>query len=158
MRDKDIFVHLFEVAKQSKDPRGVVSAALVSDDQILLSAASSDDGVRHAEDILFENARSKNISLDKSIALYATLEPCNKRSRAGMLDCVTQIIDAKIGSVVFGARDPDQSEVTRLRLKEAGVGLQQVHDSEIIRKCAQIFNESVTPEHKETDVTLKPVD
>jgi pyrimidine deaminase RibD-like protein len=119
---------------------------------------SSDDGLRHAEDILFEAATKGGLALGKDVVLYATLEPCSKRSIKGTPDCVTQIIGAGIGSVVFGARDPKQSDETNRRLTETGVSIRQINDLAIVKRCADIFNESVTPEHREVDVTLKPGD
>ncbi len=158
MTDQDIFQHLFTVAATSKDPRGVVSACLVENGTILASAASSDDGVYHAEDILFAEAAKNGLSLSKQTILYATLEPCGKRSRSGMIDCVTHIIDAGIGEVVFGARDPEQSAFSKTRLPAAGIAIRQVADSTIIQECARIFNTSVTMENARLDVTFKPVD
>lgn len=156
MTDQDIFEKLFEVSKSSKDPRGVVTACLVQDGSIIAAAASSDDGVRHAEDILFEQCKNNALVLNQEAVLYATLESCNKRSKEGMIDCVTQIIDAGIGSVVFGARDPLQSDQTTERLMAANIFIHQVADPAIVERCAKIFNDSVAAEHKGIDVDLKP--
>jgi pyrimidine deaminase RibD-like protein len=158
MNEKAIFEHLFTVASQSQDPRGVVSACVVLDGEIIDSAASSDDGIRHAEDILFENLKKKEIVLSKNHILYATLEPCTKRSFEGLIDCTTQIIESGLGKVVFGVKDPGQSVVTQKRLTAAGIEIHQIEDVDIVKHCAEIFNSSVTPEHVDVDVTLKPIE
>lgn len=158
MNEREVFEYLYEVAQKSQDPRGIVSSCVVEDGKIVLSAASSDDGLWHAEDLLFKEAKEQGIVFSKDSVLYATLEPCSKRSKPGMVDCVTGIIEAGIGSVVFGARDPSQSVETTKRLREAGVSIRQTSDAEVIKRSADIFNESVTPEHKDVDVTLKPID
>ncbi|MDB5254021.1 MAG: diaminohydroxyphosphoribosylaminopyrimidine deaminase [Parcubacteria group bacterium] len=158
MNEKAIFEHLFAVASQSQDPRGVVSACVVLDGQIVASAASSNDGIRHAEDVLFEDLKKNGIALTKNHILYATLEPCTKRSFEGLIDCTTQIIESGIGKVVFGARDPGQSIVTQKRLSSAGIEIHQTADADIVKHCAEIFNSSVTPEHAGVDVTLKPLE
>lgn len=158
MTDKDVFQHLFTVAKSSKDPRGVVTACLVKNGEIIATAASSDDGVRHAEDVLFKHCRENGIPTDSEVTLYATLEPCNKRSVEGRIDCVTQIIDGGVSEVVFGARDPLQSDETARRLNAAHISIRQSSDSDVVKRSAEIFNESVTDEHKGVDVELKPED
>lgn len=157
MTEREIFNHLFEVAGLSKDPRGIVSGCLVQNDEIVLSAASADDGIRHSEDILLEKVKIKNLEITPNLVLYSTLEPCNKRSKPGMIDCTTLIINAGIKNVVFGASDPDHSEVTLKRFREAGISVRQTDDIVVIRKCAEIFNSSVTAEHIDVDVKLKPL-
>ena len=156
MNETDIFNHLFSVAAQSKDPRGVVAACLIEDGVILISKASSDDGIHHAEDLLFAECIEKHIPISKNTTLYATLEPCTKRSRSGMTDCVSHIIASGIGHVVFGARDPDHSATAKTRLNEAGISIQQMTDPDVVRRCAKIFNQSVTKDHAGIDVQLKP--
>ena len=158
MTDEQIFGHLFETATKSKDPRGIVSACLVKDGEIIASAASSDDGVRHAEDILLEIARKKNIQISSELSLYSTLEPCTKRSNPELTDCTSLIIESQITNIVYGASDPDHSEVGKQRFRDAGVNLFQTIDSSIIRRCAEIFNDSVTKEHIGIDVKLKPTE
>ncbi|MEK9151555.1 MAG: hypothetical protein AAB547_02900 [Patescibacteria group bacterium] len=158
MNDKQVFEHLFLIASQSKDPRGIVAACLVSNNEIIASAASSDDGILHAEDILFQEVQERSVAVPQGSTLYATLIPCSKRTTPGMVDCVSPIVSNKISSVVYGASDPDQAVLTKERLSQAGIRLRQVSDSEIIKRCAEIFNASVTEEHRNTDVKLKPTE
>lgn len=158
MTDEQIFEHLFETAAQSKDPRGVVSACLVRDNEIIVSAPSSDDGIRHAEDIVLEIVREKNIQISDAVILYSTLEPCTKRTNPALKDCTSLIIESGIKSVIYGASDPDHSEIARQRFTEVGVNLRQVSNSLIIKRCAEIFNDSVTEDHIGVDVKLKPTE
>jgi hypothetical protein len=60
MNIQRVFNHLFEVAKKSKDPEGVVVACLVKGDTILISSPSASDGVRHAEDLVLELAANNH--------------------------------------------------------------------------------------------------
>ena len=117
MDDKAIFERLFEESGKSKDPRGVVASSLVKDGEITAIAVSSDDGKDHAENIMLRGIQS----IPDGTALYCTLEPCSKRSSSGMIDCVTDIIRVGIKEVVYGASDPKQTEMTKMRLVEAGI-------------------------------------
>lgn len=152
MDDKAIFETLFEEAKKSKDPKGVVATCLAVNGSIIATAVSSDDGIDHAENVML----SAMANAPEGSVLYCTLEPCSKRNNSGMIDCVTDIIRVGIREVVYGASDPKQSETTKKRLDEAGVILRQVNNSEIIRQCAIIFNDSVSEENKWL-VDLKPI-
>ena len=153
MEDKTIFDQLFEAATHSKDPKGVVTSCVVDGGQVIAIAASSDDGKEHAENVML----GKMSSVPMGAVLYCTLEPCSRRTDPTMRDCVSDIIKSGIKEVVFGARDPKQSELTHKRLGEAGVSIRQVTDAEIIKKCAEIFNESVSSDHAGVDVDLKPI-
>lgn len=155
MDDTAIFEHLFEVAKRSRDPRGVVASCIVRDGRIIAAAPSASDGIRHSEDIALEQI--SGIDASASLVLYTTLEPCSRRTKPGMIDCTTLIIAAGISRVVYGASDPDHSEMTRTRLSEAGITDEQVQNTYLVRRCAEIFNNSVTNEHKHVDVKLKPL-
>lgn len=158
MTDKQIFEHLFKTATRSKDPRGIVSACLIKDGEVIASAASSDDGVRHAEDILLEIVRKVNIKISDKVSLYSTLEPCTKRTNPTLRDCTSLIIESGITKVVYGASDPDHSKIGKRRFSEAGVDLVQITDPFLIKRCAKVFNDSVTEEHIGTDVKLKPTE
>ncbi|MEK7113455.1 MAG: hypothetical protein AAB873_01365 [Patescibacteria group bacterium] len=156
MTEKEIFEHLFEISKQSKDPRGVVSVCLVDDDKILISKPSADDGIYHAEDLLIKEIIKNGITFSTDATLYSTLHPCSKRSNPALKDCASQIIDIGIKKVVFGAKDPKQFEATQKRFAETDIEFRQTKDTEIIRRCALIFNDSLSPDQK--DVNLKPLE
>ncbi len=153
MDEVAIFEHLFVAAKESKDSKGVATACLVVDGEIIHTAASSDDGGEHAENVLLDSVAEVPVKA----VLYTTLEPCYVRSNPDQTDCVTCIIENGVRTVVFGARDPSQSEGTCQRLKEAGVEMRQAQDPEVVRKCAEVFNQSVEPGRIGVDVDLKPL-
>jgi pyrimidine deaminase RibD-like protein len=155
---KQIFEHLSEIAQRSKDPRGAVSACLVKNNEVIASAASSDDGLRHAEEILLEIVRAENITITPEIILYSTLEPCTKRTNIELKDCTSLIIESGISKVVYGASDPDHSEINKRRFSERGISLEQVSNPLIIKRCAEIFNNSVADEFINTSVKLKPTE
>lgn len=153
MTDDEVFENLFEKASGSKDPRGVVSACLFKEGKILFSFASADDGVRHAEDLLLKYIRVNNISISEEMILYSTLEPCTKRSNPILTDCTSLIIKSNIKNIVYGASDPDHSEITKERFLKENINMRQVANPNIIKKCAEIFNNSV----KESNIKFKPI-
>lgn len=144
MTVKEIFEHLFEVAKTSKDPEGVVAACLVKDGEIIVSSPSADDGVRHAEDLVIEKAEKRGVEIDKDHILYTTLEPCSYRSPENKVeDCTTIIMNAGIRHVIFAANDPEYSKEANTRFEKAGVKYQQIKDKEIIRRSIKLFNATI---------------
>jgi pyrimidine deaminase RibD-like protein len=144
MTDKYIFKHLFEIAKDSKDPEGVVTACLVKEGKILVSSPSADDGIRHAEDLVIDKAHQEGIKIDDGMILYTTLEPCSYRSPQNKVkDCTTIILKAGIKHVVFAANDPEFSKEARKRFKKSGVSYRQIKDKAIIRKSIEIFNGTI---------------
>ena len=153
MNDKEIFNLLFKIAASSSDPKGVACACLVRGGVVMSSSASSDDGVGHAEYILLGD----RVIEDDNVVLYITLEPCSERSDINNESCVSKIISSGIKSVVFGASDPGQSGHTTKLLKEAGIRIKQVDDTEIIRRSAELFNTTVDSKFSETEVPRKPL-
>lgn len=144
MNQREIFRKLFDIAKTSKDPEGVVAACLVKDWEILVSSPSAEDGIRHAEDLVIEKARKAGIKIDQSITLYTTLEPCSYRSPQNRVeDCTTIIINAGIKNVVFAAPDPEYSKDARNRFLAAGVDYKQIKEKDIIRKSIELFNSTI---------------
>lgn len=157
MIEREIFETLFKTAKASKDPRGTVASCLVQNDTILLCVASADDGIRHSEDLLLEKIKESGITITNDQIIYCTLEPCVKRSRPEMKDCTTLLIESGIKNIVYGARDPEHSEIARQCFSDARILLKQTEDKEIIKECASIYNESVDTTTA-PDITLKPLD
>lgn len=139
LTDREIFNELFEVAKTSHDPEGVVAAALVREDKILIALPSSDDGSVHAEDRVLQEAEKSGIQIQPGDILYTTLEPCNTRTERGT-DCVSLLIRLGIKSVVYAAKDPPQSEETQKRLTEHSIHFRQVSDKDIIQQAVDLFN------------------
>lgn len=83
MTEQETFEHLFEVAKTSKDTRGVVAAALVERGKILVSCPSSHDGVEHAEYRVLQEAAKRGIRIHNQHFLFVTVVPCGKRNPKG---------------------------------------------------------------------------
>lgn len=100
-------------------------------------------------------SQAKNLSFE-GVTLYSTLEPCTKRTNPALRDCSLLIIESGIANVVYGASDPDHSEVCKQRFEKARVNLKQTKNPLIIKRCADIFNNSVTEDHIGVDVKLKP--
>lgn len=144
MNTKLIFDHLFEVAKTSRDPEGVVAACLVRSGEILVSSASSDDGQYHAEYLVIQKAKDKDIRIDKDDILYTTLEPCSDLPNVNDgRDCVSCILEAGIKKIVFGANDPEYSKQAEKRLKSQGVNYRQIKNKKLIQKCADLFSSTI---------------
>jgi len=119
-----------------------VGCVIVGPDQKVLSTGYTgelkepDGKFRHAEDVAIAKARHLNIDLSNSV-LYSTLEPCSIRA-SGKTPCVARIIDAKIPTVVFGARepyDPDLDIVCEGRTILAHKGVNVVHIKEMESQC-----------------------
>lgn len=139
MNDKQIFTHLFEIAKTSKDQEGVVAACLVKNGQILVSSPSADDSIRHAEDLVIAKAQKQGIILDENIILYTTLEPCSIRDK-NIADCTSIILKTGIKTIIYAAQDPEYSQDAKQRFLKAGVNYQQIKDEAIIAQAIELFN------------------
>jgi pyrimidine deaminase RibD-like protein len=143
MSEQDIFEHLFSLFDSSDDQDGVVAACLVRDGNILAAAVSTGAGV-HAEYALLQNLRDEGISIQETDVVYATIEPCGKRTPGGrgehMGDCTTNLINAGVKRVVYGASDSDASAQTRHKFAEARVSFQQSTDQAIVQKAVDYFN------------------
>jgi pyrimidine deaminase RibD-like protein len=144
MRDREVFDALFDVARSSKDPEGVVAAGLVKRGALVVAAASADDGVAHAEYLVIRAARARGIPIEADDVLYTTLEPCSGTAAANDgADCATWLIRAGVRHVVFAARDPEHSVTTGRRLRAAGVGVRQVGDPATVRRAVDLFNSTL---------------
>lgn len=137
----NIFLFLLTLAKTSHDTEGAVAACLVRDDRIFLSSPSADDMIRHAEDLIIEQAKKKGITIRGDDVLLTTVEPCSERSpERHMIDCTSLIIQAGIKHVIYAAIDPYQHEETKRKCREADVELIQVHDKSIQENARNLFN------------------
>ncbi len=154
MNEKEVFDFLFETAKKSKDPKGIVSACLVDNGNVIAYSANSDDGIYHAETILTDEILKKKILFSSEAVLFSTLLPCCERQNPALKSCADAIIEAGIKNVIFGAQNPDCFSKTGEKFAKAGVSMRQASDPEIVRRCALTFNESVAKDRK--DVKLKP--
>ena len=122
LTEKEIFHHLFEIAKTSKDPEGVVAACLVKDKRIFVISPSSDDSIYHAEFLVVKKAKESGIPIDNECILYTTLEPCSDLPAVNDgIDCTTCLLDAGVKMIVYGANDPEYSKAAGNRFRKAGV-------------------------------------
>lgn len=115
-----------EEAKKTKfedeTPRPFVGALVVKDDLEVGRShrGRAGEGV-HAEHGLLDVELS---TIDLTGAtLYSTLEPCTARRGKAEIECVQRIIARKIGRVVIGTLDPNQTIKGEgvWRLREAGI-------------------------------------
>ncbi|MCP3981341.1 MAG: tRNA-specific adenosine deaminase [bacterium] len=121
--------HALELAREAGKAGEVpVGAVVVLDGTIVGSGANSpigsNDPTAHAEIVALRDAaeRAGNYRLTGA-TLYATVEPC--------LMCFGAAIHARIGRLVYGARDPKVGTTSRIdALTPAGVGLN--HEFEVI--------------------------
>lgn len=97
--------HALSLADRAEQQGEVpVGAVVVLDDEIIGEGwnqpITSNDPTAHAEIIALRNAAKHldNYRFPKETSLYVTLEPCSM--------CAGAIIHARIGRLVFGARDP----------------------------------------------------
>lgn len=143
--DEEVFAFLFDLAKVSKDPEGVVAACLLRDGQTLASSASSDDGRYHAEYLVVQQLREHGLVADERCVLYTTLAPC---SEASMIndghDCTTRLLEAGVRHVVFAADDPEYAKTTEARIRAIGGTYRQVGDREIIQRAIRLFNATIS--------------
>lgn len=141
MDDTAIFERLFDVARTSKDPEGVVAAALVRDGIVLAACASSDDGRFHAEYLVVRRALDGGLPIDAACVLYTTLIPCSDLPAANDgADCTTCLLEAGVRHVVFAALDPEHGVAARARFERAGGTCRQVGDPGIVERARDLFN------------------
>src|SRR3989344_7232554 len=131
------------ISKQSNDTRGVVTACLVRNGNIVADGYSTDDGI-HAEYALLQKLSAQNEKIQPEDIIYTTVEPCGKRTPGGrgekMGDCTTNLIKAGAKHIIYAAQDPDSSEATRHRFSQVEVTLIQVKNKTIIDKAIRLFN------------------
>ncbi len=140
MNEKQIFEKMFNIAKNAKDPKGIVSACLVCEGEIVDIATSAEDGIDHAEKILLER---NNFNNSEKLTLYSTLEPCSKRSNQNLRSCTDYIIESGIKKVVYAANDLSQHIATKQKFKENNITFIQTKNTKIIQKSQNLFNSSV---------------
>lgn len=138
MSEKEIFGYLFDLVRNSKDKEGSVAACLTRKGEILLSFASSDDSMFHAEELLVQEAIEEGVEIKSSDVLYTTVEPCSKR-KSGKTDCCSLIIKSGIKKVVFAIPDPPFTKETQGIMKDGGVKLRQTKYQDIIEKARSLF-------------------
>lgn len=139
MNHTDIFRQLIEAGQESNDPRGVVTAGLVRQGDLIAVQGSGDEGRRHAEDLLLERVEREDLILPDD-ELFVTLIPCIQRSIEGMTSCARLLVEAGVQRVVFAAGDPSQNEATIRYLRQHDVELVQAGRRQIREQARQLFN------------------
>jgi diaminohydroxyphosphoribosylaminopyrimidine deaminase/5-amino-6-(5-phosphoribosylamino)uracil reductase len=109
-------LELAERGRGTTQPNPVVGAVLVRDGEIVGEGWHERKGEAHAE----VNALAAAGDRARGSTLYVTLEPC---AHVGATPpCAQALIDAGVGKVVVGTRDPDPNAAGGLeQLREAGV-------------------------------------
>lgn len=85
-------------------PNPCVGAVLVDGSHIVAGGWHTKYGAPHAERECLKSARAKGIN-PAGMTMYVTLEPCNHHGKTP--PCTEAIIEAGIGKVVVGMRDPN---------------------------------------------------
>jgi pyrimidine deaminase RibD-like protein len=142
--ERDIFNRLLEFAADAIDPNGLVAAGLAQNGELKLMSVSAEDGLRHAEDLVLEQANNMGLAIDEETVLLVTLEPCSERSpERNLSDCATMIINSNIKKVIYAAQDPQFSPDTKKRFLEAGIDYIQIDDPQIIEDSRNLFNSTL---------------
>ncbi|GAB7023882.1 bifunctional diaminohydroxyphosphoribosylaminopyrimidine deaminase/5-amino-6-(5-phosphoribosylamino)uracil reductase RibD [Salidesulfovibrio brasiliensis] len=129
-----------ELARQGRGPTApnpCVGAVLVHDGRIVAEGWHTRVGRLHAERECLADATEKGVLERISAAdctLYVTLEPCNHHGRTP--PCTEAILEAGIGEVVVGFRDPNPVAAGGIeRLESAGV---RVHTGVLEQQCRDL--------------------
>lgn len=85
-------------------PNPCVGAVLVHNNEIVAGGWHTQYGALHAERECLADARDKNID-PRGMTMYVTLEPCNHHGKTP--PCTQALVEAEIGTVVIGTRDPN---------------------------------------------------
>lgn len=124
--DEGLMARAVELARKGRGataPNPCVGAVLVHEGTVLAEGWHTRVGCLHAERECLAEAARKDVFASHSPAdcvLYVTLEPCNHHGRTP--PCTEAILEAGIGEVVVGFRDPNPLAAGGLeRLRENGV-------------------------------------
>ena len=119
-REREVMrLAIAEAEKGRTSPNPRVGAAIVRDGRVIATGHHRKAGAAHAEVDAIARATGP---LDRA-TLYVTLEPCNHQGRTG--PCTEAIIEAGIGRVVIGCRDPKPHVPGAIdRLEGSGIEVQ----------------------------------
>jgi len=115
--ERDVMTQAIAEAKRGRpSPNPRVGAAIVRDGALVALGYHAQAGQAHAEVDAIRNAGS---DIDGA-TIYVTLEPCNHHGRTG--PCTEAILEAGLGRVVIGCRDPAPHVAGAIeRLRAGGV-------------------------------------
>lgn len=112
-------VELARKGRGATAPNPCVGAVLVRDGRIVAEGYHTRHGELHAERECLADARRKDID-PKGLTMHVTLEPCNHQGKTP--PCTEGLIEAEIGKVVVGTRDPNPVAAGGVeRLKAHGI-------------------------------------
>jgi diaminohydroxyphosphoribosylaminopyrimidine deaminase/5-amino-6-(5-phosphoribosylamino)uracil reductase len=116
-REREVMSLAIAEAKRGRtSPNPRVGAAIVRNGEIIATGHHRKAGEAHAE----VDAMARTTGPLSGATLYVTLEPCNHQGRTG--PCTSAIIEAGIGRVVIGCRDPEPHVPGAInRLERAGI-------------------------------------
>ncbi|MBI9080124.1 MAG: bifunctional diaminohydroxyphosphoribosylaminopyrimidine deaminase/5-amino-6-(5-phosphoribosylamino)uracil reductase RibD [Pseudodesulfovibrio sp.] len=97
-------VELANLGRGATAPNPCVGAVLVHNGQIMAEGWHTRYGKLHAERECLADALNKGIN-PEGMTMYVTLEPCNHHGKTP--PCTEALIQAQIGKVVVGTRDPN---------------------------------------------------
>ena len=109
---------LAERGRYSAAPNPCVGALLVRDGAIIGRGWHRAAGEPHAEALALGDARRAGHDT-RGATCYVTLEPCNHRGRTP--PCTAALLEAGVGTLWYGAEDPDP--------RVCGAGIQALRDS-----------------------------
>ncbi|MCA9192310.1 MAG: bifunctional diaminohydroxyphosphoribosylaminopyrimidine deaminase/5-amino-6-(5-phosphoribosylamino)uracil reductase RibD [Planctomycetales bacterium] len=144
--------HALELARRGLgrvEPNPMVGCVLVSSKGELLGEGfHAYWGGPHAETVAIEDAKQRypNETL-KGATAYVTLEPCCHHGKTP--PCTDALLDAQVGQVVIGCRDPYQTSAGRglERLREAGLqvelGVLENEAQELIRPFLKLVEKKL---------------
>lgn len=122
---------LAEARRGRPSPNPHVGAVIVRDGSLVSVGHHAKAGEAHAEVDAIRNATAEI----RGATLFVTLEPCNHQGRTG--PCTEAILEAEIGEVVIGCRDPAPHVAGAItRLEQAGV---RVRVGLLESECARLI-------------------
>jgi pyrimidine deaminase RibD-like protein len=143
MTDEEFMRLALEAARESKaeDDRAhpLVGAVVVRDGEVLAVAHRGEDASHpgaHAEYYALEH-KLPHVPL-AGATVYTTLEPCTSRNHP-KLPCAERLITRRVGRVVIGMLDPNQSITGKglTRLREAGIKI-DLFSSELMAQAEEM--------------------
>jgi diaminohydroxyphosphoribosylaminopyrimidine deaminase/5-amino-6-(5-phosphoribosylamino)uracil reductase len=127
-------LRLAEQGRYAACPNPTVGAVLVRDGHCVARGFHRAAGQAHAEVACLQDAAARGVPAPEA-TLVVTLEPCNHHGRTP--PCVKAILEAGIGRVVIGARDPNPlASGGAAALRSAGV---EVVEGVLERECRDLI-------------------
>lgn len=121
-------LELAERGRGTTRPNPMVGAVVVQGGEVVGEGWHERPGLPHAERIALDAAGGRA----RGATLYTTLEPCTHHGRTG--PCTDAIVEAGVGRVVVGARDPHSEAAGGVeRLREAAVEV-ELAEGDVVKR------------------------